>query len=204
MFSLCLVTDKKQLRPGASLFGVVEQAEAGGVDAVILREKDPKTSAELLALAKKIKKSCGNAVFLINGRCDIAVAAGADGVHLSENSISPGAARKILGKSKLIGKSCHSLASAIKAYRAGADYIFLGPVYFTKSKARYGKPLGCEIIRKVVSLVSIPVIAIGGIKPANIKEALKAGAGGVALISGIFGAKNPKKAAEMYIKRAGG
>lgn len=198
MFSLCLVTDRKGLCKGYSLSGVIKSAVAGGVDAVMLREKDIIDTAELLILAKQIKKASDKALFLVNGRCDIALASGADGVHLTSTSIAIKDARKLLGKRMLLGKSCHSLQDAKKACKEGADYVFAGPVYFTASKAKYGKPLGCGLISKITKSISIPVIGIGGIKKENAAEVLKAGALGVAVISGILKAKHPEKSAEQY------
>ncbi|OGF44817.1 MAG: thiamine-phosphate diphosphorylase [Candidatus Firestonebacteria bacterium RIFOXYA2_FULL_40_8] len=198
MFSLCFVTDRKALGKVSLLPGVVKSAVAGGVDAVILREKDIENTALLLLLAKKIKKAAGKAVFIVNGRCDIALAAGADGVHLTASSIAVKDARKILGKAKLIGKSCHSLKDAKKACNEGADYIFVGPVFFTASKAKYGKPLGYGIISKIKKSIKIPVLGIGGIKKDNAETVMKTGADGVAVITGILKAKKPKKEAELY------
>ena len=198
MFSLCLVTDRKQLGKELLLPGVVKSAVAGGVDAVILREKDIENTADLLALAKNIKKAAGKAVFLMNGRCDVALAVKADGVHLTSTSISIKDARKLLGRKKLIGKSCHSVKDAVRADKDGADYIFIGPIFFTASKAKYGKPLGCAIISKIKSKVKITVIAIGGIKKDNAAEVLKAGASGAAMITGILKAKDPKQEAKLY------
>ncbi len=200
MFELCYVTDRKQLKPGQTLEQVVSLAAGNGADAVMLREKDLKDTALLLRLAERIKKAAGKVEYIINGRCDIALAVNAGGVHLSSNSISVKQARKIMGRTKLIGKSCHSQKDALLAQKAGADYIFLGPVFYTKSKAKYGKPLGCGLVRKMFKTgkIKIPVIGVGGIIPNNTAEVIKAGAFGVAVISGISKAEDPGKAAALY------
>ena len=202
MFKLCLVTDRKQLYKGMSLERVVRLAVKNGADAVMLREKEIEDASCLLALAEKIKKASGKAKFIVNARCDIALAVKASGVHLSGTSISIKQARKLLGQKKLIGKSCHSQKDACLAQKEGADYIILGPLFYTESKAKYGKPLSCDIISKLKSTgrFKIPVIGIGGITPENTGEVMKAGASGVAVISGIIKAKDPGKAAKLYRK----
>ena len=200
MFKLCIVTDRKKLKKGQTLEQVVRAAVRSGADAVMLREKDIKETSCLLGLAEKIKKAAGKAKFIINGRCDIALAVNASGVHLSSTSISVQQARKILGKTKLIGRSCHSIKDAFIAQKEGADYVILGPLFYTESKARYGKPLGSDIIKKLLKTgkLRIPVIGIGGVTPENTPEVLKAGAFGVAVISGICKAENPGKSAAIY------
>ena len=193
MFKLCLVTDRKLFKDQTAFLRAVRDATLSGVDVVVLREKDILDSASLLTLAKKIKAASDGAKLLINGRCDVALAAGADGVHLTASSIPVKLARKLLGQGKLIGKSCHSIKDALVAQKDGVDYIFLGPIYFTESKAMYGKPLGCDIIKKLRKKISfkIPVLAVGGIVPFNTKFVLQAGADGIAVISGILKAKSP-------------
>ncbi|OGF47109.1 MAG: thiamine-phosphate diphosphorylase [Candidatus Firestonebacteria bacterium RIFOXYC2_FULL_39_67] len=198
MFSFCFVTDRKQLSKISLLSGVVKAAAAGGADAVMLREKDLENTSELLVLAKKIKKAAGKMAFIVNGRCDIALASGADGVHLTSSSIPVRDARRIIGKTKLLGKSCHSLKDAEKACKEGADYVFIGPIYFTTSKAKYGKPLGLNIISNIKKRINIPVIGIGGIKKDNAEDVMKAGADGIAVISGIIKAKKPEIEAAMF------
>jgi len=203
VFSLCLVTDRKQLRKNYFLPGIVKAAVAGGANAVMLREKDIENTSELLYLAKKIKKAAGQAVFIVNGRCDIALAAGAGGVHLTSASIPVKAARKIIGRKLLLGKSCHSIKDALKAEKEGVDYVFIGPVYFTASKEKYGKPLGTEMVGKLKKKLKIPVIAIGGIKAENAGEVLAAGADGLAIISGILKAKKPGMSTSLYRQALG-
>ncbi len=202
MFKFCFVTDRKQLKKGRGLARTVSLAVKNGVDAVMLREKDIQETTRLLELAGKIKKAAGKARFIINGRCDIARAVDADGVHLAANSVTVRQARKILGKTKLIGRSCHSLKDAVSAQKEGADYIFLGPLFYTETKARYGKPLGCAVINKLLKIrgFKIPVIGIGGITPENAPEVLRSRAFGIAVISGISKAGAPGKATASYSK----
>jgi thiamine-phosphate pyrophosphorylase len=207
-FKLYLVTDRKLTADRCSLTASVRQALRGGVKAVQLREKDLGTR-ELLKLAYKMReltKKYGARLF-INDRFDIALAVGADGVHLTQNSIPADAVRKAVDASLimrhasrfLIGVSTHSLTEAKEAENAGADFITLGPVYSTPSKLKYGKSVGADILKEVCRKVKIPVFAIGGIKSHRIKDMKNAGAYGVAMISEIFGAEDIKRKAEEII-----
>ena len=190
-FTLYLVTDRQQTG-GRSLSAVVEEALAAGVQAVQLREKDL-TSRELYELAYELRKLTARygARLLLNDRLDIAQAVEADGVHLGGNSLPIYRARQILGRRMLIGVSCHNQVNAITAQEKGADFITFGPVYFTPSKARYGEPVGIDMLQAVTGILRLPVFAIGGIKPANTPEVLAAGADGIALISAILAARSP-------------
>ncbi|WP_152609830.1 thiamine phosphate synthase [Geobacter sp. OR-1] len=192
-FDLYLITDRHQAK-SANLLETVEAALQGGVRAVQLREKDL-PPAELYELAEALRQLTGRfqARLFINDRVDIAVTVGADGVHLGEKSIPVQAARGILGQAKLIGVSCHSLAGARSAEAAGADFITFGPVFFTRSKAIYGDPLGPEKLAAAAGL-NIPVFGLGGITEGNIRQVLDAGASGIALISAIIAADQPQQA----------
>ncbi|MBI5894100.1 MAG: thiamine phosphate synthase [Deltaproteobacteria bacterium] len=191
-FNLYLITDRKQAH-GRDLLDVIEDALKGGVKAVQLREKYL-SGRELFELAKDLRAitKIYKAKLFINDRVDIAIAVNADGVHLGQTSFSVVDARKLLGSKKLIGVSTHSMQEALKAEKQGADFITLGPVFYTESKARYGKPLGIEKLKEAVNAVHIPVFAIGGMKLKNIKEVMAAGVNGVAMISEVIKAKNPK------------
>lgn len=191
-FRLYCVTDRTQTaaRP---LVDVVHAALDGGVRAVQLREKDLE-GGELYHLASQLRKITEGyrARLFINERLDVALAVGADGVHLGQTSFPVAAARKLLGPDKLIGVSTHSLAEITAA--AGADFIVFGPVYFTPSKAVYGAPQGLDRLRKAVAQSSAPVFAIGGINVERIPHVLTAGAYGVAMISAISAASDPAQA----------
>lgn len=198
-FNLYLITDRT-IVPDNYILGAVEEALRGGVRALQLREKDLKIR-ELLDLAYRMRdltKRYG-ALLFINDRVDVAIAVGADGVHLGRASIPPSAARKV-SNDLIIGVSTHSVDEAIEAEKEGADFITLGPVFYTPSKAEYGEPLGLNTLKKVCSSVSLPVLAIGGIKPDTIKEVIDSGAKGVAVISAILGAINIKDAAEKFLR----
>jgi thiamine-phosphate pyrophosphorylase len=192
-FKLYLITDRKLITRHSSLVTAVRRALQGGVKAIQLREKDMDTR-ELLKLAYKMRDLTNKykAKLFINDRFDIALAVGADGVHLTQNSIPAGAVRKTVKKKLLIGASAHSLKETKIAEKGGADFITLGPVYRTPSKLKYGDPVGLDVLKKVSSKTGIPVFAIGGIKRGRIKEAREAGASRVAMISEIFGAEDIK------------
>lgn len=204
-FRLYLITGGKPALSG-ELEYAVEEALAGGVKAVQLREKDLPVR-DLLKLARRFRELTRrhSAMLFINDRVDVAIAAGADGVHLGVNSMPPATAREAAkkagaGKKFMIGVSTHSLNEAQAAQKAGADFITFGPVFDTPSKRQYGAPLGVSRLREAVRAVRIPVFAIGGIKADNVADVISAGAGGVALISGILGAVDIKKEAGRYMK----
>jgi thiamine-phosphate pyrophosphorylase len=195
-FDLYLVTDRTQTH-GRDLLWVLEHALDGGVKAVQLREKDL-SGKELFLFAEKVRWLCRrfNALLFINDRVDIASAVEADGVQLGTASIPIETARMLLGPQKIIGASTHSLQEANEAAQSGADFILFGPVYFTPSKSFYGSPQGLEVLKKIVEKISLPVYAIGGIKAENIADIRPTGVRGVALISAVMGAKDPKEATQ--------
>lgn len=195
-----LITDRNQTG-GRPLTDVVKEALAGGVKAVQLREKDLPIR-ELLRLAEemiKITKEAG-AMLFINGRIDAAIAVEADGIHLGQTDLPVDVVRRIVGNRFMIGVSTHNLIEAKEAEAGSADFITFGPVYETPAKLKYGKPIGIKGLKIAKSGVSIPVYAIGGINSGNIKHILSAGADGVALISAVMGAKEPKKAVEALLE----
>lgn len=198
-FALYLVTDRGETA-GRDLLWALEQALAGGVRAVQLREKDL-GGRELYLLAQKIKKLCEryHASLFVNDRLDVALGVDADGVHLGGASMPVSAARELVGEKKLIGVSTHSVEEAKEAEQAGADFILFGPVYFTSSKAVYGRPQGLGPLKEVVEKISLPVYAIGGIKRGNIAEVKATGVQGVALISAVLSASDPRAAAREIL-----
>src|SRR5262249_9307266 len=126
---------------------------------------------------------------LINDRVDIAAACGI-GVHLTTRSLSAEVVRKRFGKTMLIGASTHSLAEAQAAEEGGANFVVFGPVFETESKKIYGEPVGLSALSEVVKQLQIPVLALGGIKLGNYRDALQTGAAGIAAISLFTAADN--------------
>jgi thiamine-phosphate pyrophosphorylase len=151
-----------------------------------------------LVLAGMVKRSGG--VFIVNDHADIAKAVDADGVHLGQDDLPFEYGRKLLGLNKLIGISTHSVEQAREADAAGADYVGFGPLFPTMTKDA-GPHQGAERLRQVKNAVTIPVLAIGGIRPDNLAEAMQAGADGVAVISAVLSAHDPGAAARDLIKR---
>lgn len=200
-FDLYLVTDRNQTG-GRDLLWVLEQALDGGVKAIQLREKDL-PGRDLFSLAEKVCKLCQayNAALFINDRIDVALAVDAAGVQLSQTSLPVATTRTLLGPQKIIGASTHSLQEARQAEQNGADFVLFGPVYFTASKAAYGAPQGIPALKTIVDNISLPVYAIGGIKPENIASTKKLGVRGVALISAIGSAESPKEAAAKMLRQ---
>ena len=141
-----------------------------------------------------------NAHLFINDRVDIALAVEADGVHLGRQSMPAYAVRQIAGDRLCIGVSTHSFDEALDAEKDGADFITLGPIYKTPSKLKFGNPIGIEILEEIKSRISIPVLAIGGIKQDKVKEIMNTGADGIALISAILTSENIKKTTEEFLR----
>lgn len=200
LFRLYLITDRNQTG-GRPLTDVAKEALDGGVKAIQLREKDLPIR-ELLKLAeemRRITKDTGAKLF-INGRIDAAMAVEADGIHLGQTDLPVDVVRRIVGNRFMIGVSTHNLNEAKEAEAGGADFITFGPVYETPAKLKYGEPVGTEVLKRAKSGILIPVYAIGGINSGNIKQILRTGADGVALISAIIGAKEPKKAVEELLR----
>jgi thiamine-phosphate pyrophosphorylase len=198
-FSLYLITDRKLVARNRSLVVAVRRALRAGVKAVQLREKDLNTR-ELLSLAYRMREITDKygARLFINDRVDIALAVGADGVHLTQRSVPADAVRKTFNRMLLIGVSTHSLKEAREAEYSGADFVTFGPVYRTLSKLKYGEPLGTGRLKRVCREVGIPVFAIGGIKGKKASEVKETGAYGVAMISGILGVNDiTKKTREL-------
>lgn len=199
-FNLYLITDRTQTA-GRELPAVVADALAGGVRTIQLREKDltARQQFELAVQLRSLTRKCG-ARLMINERIDIALAVGADGVHIGADSLPVTAVRKLLGPDMLIGYSAHSVDEALQAQRDGADFVTFGPVYYTPSKLKYGEPLGVSQLAAVVSALAIPVFALGGVKKTSIPEVMATGCRGAAMISGIIAAADPHKAAGLILE----
>jgi thiamine-phosphate pyrophosphorylase len=182
-FPLCYITDRRQLR-SLSVAAVIRETLRAGVDLVQIREKDL-TGRELMALVEEAlgatrRPGRGDTAVVVNDRVDVALAAGAAGVHLGAHSMPAQVVRRFAPRPFVIGVSCHSLGEAMAAESGGADYVVLGPVFETPSKLGYGPPLGLEKLRDVTSRLRIPVLALGGITVERIRPCLDAGASGIA------------------------
>jgi thiamine-phosphate pyrophosphorylase len=190
---LYYITDRKTLG-GRELLPLIRAVARAGVDAVQIREKDLPTP-ELVALVRGALDATRGAEtrILVNDRLDVALALGAAGVHLGKASLPVGEVRRVAPQGFLVGASCHSLEEAREAEAAGADYVLLGPVYSTPSKARYGPPLGIEKLRQAAGRVRIPVLALGGITLKRARECRAAGSAGIAAIRLFQEAASPEE-----------
>ena len=181
-------------RPGGrDADDLLAAALAGGVDVVQLREKDA-TEDEVLRAAGTFRAHCdeAGALFVLNDRPDLAVAAGADGVHLGQDDLPVDEARSIVGDDRLIGRSTHS-AEQIDA-ATGVDYVAVGPVHATPTKP--GRPaVGLDPVRHAAAHARVPFFAIGGIDPGNVDGAIAAGARRVVVVRAIAEAADPEAAA---------
>jgi thiamine-phosphate pyrophosphorylase len=163
----------------------VRRLSAGGATLIQLREKhlSPLEFYREAEKALSVARSTGVRL-IINDRVDIALALSADGVHLGQDDLPPEAARSLLGDEAIIGFSTHSIEQARQASRLPVDYIAIGPIYHTKSKENPDPVVGLDGLRRVRQVVGpIPLVAIGGLRPENILDVLKAGADSVACLS---------------------
>lgn len=170
-------------RPDLSYPAVAERLCAGGARLLQLRVKR-RPSRDFLSNALAVGRICRGygATFIVNDRVDVALAAGADGVHLGQDDLPLPAARRSCGSAKIVGVSTHSVAQALAAQAAGADYVGFGPLFDTTSKTTGYPPRGLDRLAEVCDRLAIPVVAIGGITTARASAALAAGAAAVAMI----------------------
>jgi len=217
LFKIYLITDRKLASAHCGLIAMTEAALAAAPPdtvAVQLREKDL-DARELLDLARHLRPVCDryHARLLVNDRLDVAIAAGANGVHLPANSFAVADARALLGSERLIGVSTHDDREVIGASRAGADFLVYGPVFDPVSKAAYTNACGAGGLITACGESSIPVFALGGITAARVRELRAqiattgdarghetAHPGGIAVIGAIYGASDPAAAMHELIE----
>lgn len=192
---LYAVTDRHWLKDGERLYDQVEQALKGGVTFVQLREKDL-DEASFLAEAKEIQALCRRwgVPFVINDNVALAVAIDADGVHVGQSDMEAGDVRAMIGPDKILGVSTQTVEQARAAQARGADYLGVGAVFATGSKAD-AVEVDHRTVREICQAVDIPAIAIGGITAENTAQLAGNGLAGIAVISAIFGAADVEAAA---------
>ena len=190
---LYAVTDRAWVGQG-TLGDQVEQALRGGVTCVQLREKSLGVTA-ILVEAEEIGALCRSygVPFLINDRVEIALQCGADGVHVGQKDRAAREVRRLLGPNRILGVSARTVEQAVQAERDGADYLGVGAVFSTSTKAD-AMPVSYETLQAICRAVSIPVVAIGGIQRENLLSLAGSGVDGVALVSAIFAAPDVETA----------
>ncbi|HYR09630.1 MAG TPA: thiamine phosphate synthase [Longimicrobium sp.] len=196
---LIVVTDP-ECGAGRSVADVVRAALRGGAPAIQLRMKDA-SAREMAEAARALlaETRAAGALLFINDRVDVALAVGADGAHVGQDDLPVAAARRIAPPGFLLGVSAETEELARAAEEEGADYVGVGPVYRTGSKADAGDAVGTERIARVAAAVRIPVVGIGGITIGNAAPVLHAGAAGVAVISAVMRADDPEAATRALL-----
>jgi thiamine-phosphate pyrophosphorylase len=186
---------------GRSEGEVCRQAIRGGAKVIQLRDKY-RGKVEILATAKQLKEVCtqSDVLFIVNDYLDIAIVSGADGLHLGPGDLPISAARQLLPIDKILGCSTPTLKEALQAESDGADYIAVGSIYPTSSKAG-AIVAGLETLRQIREAITIPIVAIGGIDETNAAAAIEAGADSLAVISAVSGARDVEKAARNLAER---
>jgi thiamine-phosphate pyrophosphorylase len=182
------VTDAALSRAGNA--ADVRCAAAAGVGVMQYRAKTG-TTRRLCEEAAALRALAGGALFLVNDRADVALAVGADGVHVGQDDLPCPVARSLLGPGKVVGVSVGSVEEARRAEAEGADYVGVSPVFSTRTKLDAGEGRGLEVLRAVRRAVSIPVVAIGGIDLGNAPSVVAAGAHAVCAISAVVAAADP-------------
>lgn len=182
----------------AGLLETVEAALLGGVTAVQLREKSG-TDLDTLRNAERLKELCADhdAAFFMNDRLDLALSAGADGVHLGADDLPVPAARRLAGPEFAIGFSPETDTGARSARLEGASYLGVGPVFGTSSKSDAGPAIGLSLLKRRIAVADLPVIGIGGIDASNAESVIRAGAVGIAVMSAILRASDPRTTAQQ-------
>ncbi len=148
------------------------------------------SSERMYREAKKIRLLCKKKIFIVNNRVDIALAVGADGVHLGQDDLPCKIARRLLGKERLIGVTVHTRDEARAAEDDGADYLGVAPIFATKTKHDAGKPCGVKLLVQIRKEVSLPLVAVGGINLSNARLVLQAGAQGLCAIGAVLQKKD--------------
>ena len=199
---LYAVTDQMWLKEGEKLADVVETVLQNGATFLQIREKDLAEDA-FEAEAERLKTLCAQhgVPFVVNDSVEIALQCEADGVHVGQSDIKGRDIRATIGPDKILGISAGTVEEAVAAEKAGADYIGVGAVFPTGTK-KNATPMTMELLKEIVSSVSIPVVAIGGISAENILQLRGSGVDGVAVVSAIFAAEDPGKATADLLKLA--
>ncbi|HTA25924.1 MAG TPA: thiamine phosphate synthase [Terriglobales bacterium] len=198
---LYAILDPSTFRENQTMFRAAEDLAAAGVSLIQYRNKTG-NARQMLDHARELKLRLGNSVKLImNDRADLALVAGFEGVHLGQDDLSPEGARKVIGDKLWLGVSTHNPEQVREADQTSADYIAVGPVFATGSKANPDPVIGLEGVHRARELTRKPLVAIGGITRANCRSVIEAGADSVAVISDL--SREPGKSAEAFLRLLG-
>jgi thiamine-phosphate pyrophosphorylase len=195
------IVDASCFREYAALFAAAEELAAAGCTLLQYRNKSGHARL-VLDEARQLKARLGASVKLImNDRADLCLAAGFDGLHIGQDDLSPESARRIIGPDRWLGVSTHNPEQLSEADKTSADYLAIGPVFATSSKANPDPIVGLEGVRRARELTSKPLVAIGGITRANARSVIDSGADSVAVISDLL--RDPRKSAEEFLRVLG-
>ena len=198
---LYVILDPEAAR-GRALLDILRQAAKGGARLFQYRDKISSMAAAYLQAVplRQAARDLG-ATFLINDRCDLALAVDADGVHLGQHDLPVQMARTVMGAGKLIGISTHTDAQVSAATQAGADYLGFGPIFPPSSKRDHDPVVGIDGLRRIRRLTGLPVFAIGGIALDHVPSMIEAGANGVAVISAIVRAADVTATTHAFVSQ---
>jgi thiamine-phosphate pyrophosphorylase len=183
------------------LLSASQELVRAGAELLQYRNKSG-NARQMLEQARNLRRALGSSVRLImNDRADLAVVAGFDGVHVGQDDLSPEGTRKVIGESLWLGVSTHNPEQVTEADKTSADYIAVGPVFATVSKAKPDPVIGVEGVRRARDLTRKPLVAIGGITRVNCRSVIEAGADSVAVISDLV--RDPRKSAEEFLRILG-
>ena len=198
---LYLVTDERLSR-GRATAEIVRAAIRGGIDVVQLRGKDL-PAREHLAIGRELRAITREAgvLLIVNDRVDLALALDADGVHVGQDDLPAEIARQLVGPDRIVGVSAATIAEALAARDAGADYLGVGAIYGTATKLDAGAATGTALLGTIAGAIDLPLIGIGGINATNVADVIAAGAAGAAIVSAIVAADDPEAAARDLQRR---
>lgn len=183
-----------------NIFSDAENAIKAGCKIIQYREKN-KSTKDMIEEARQLKEICeGKAILLVDDRVDVALAVGADGVHIGQEDIPYETARLLLGMNKIIGLTVHNLEEAIEAEKLGVDYIGLAPIFKTDTKEDAREPIGTKMIETVRKNVSLPIVAVGGINKHNVKDVIDSGADSVVSIYVVLNSDNVYNEVSEFVK----
>jgi thiamine-phosphate pyrophosphorylase len=195
---LYAILDASRFPEAAGLLAAAEELAAAGVTLIQYRNKQG-DARQMLEDARELKRLVGSRVKLIlNDRADLCLAAGFDGLHVGQDDISPEAARRIIGPNLWLGVSTHNAEQIVEADKTDADYLAIGPVFATASKANPDPVVGIDCVRRARELTRKTLVAIGGITRNNARSVIEAGADSVAVISDLI--RDPRKSAEAFFE----